>query len=140
MRAFITFNKGMMRMSIPVRAWLLSLVAVNLVIPLFFLERLEAQVIVGTLLISLVLMTGLTALAGFTRILGLGHILWIPMLFWLWTHLDQIPADDVFGVWIRALMILNAISLVIDAIDVTRYLAGEREEVVKGLEQRAVQP
>ena len=50
MHAFIKFNRGMMRMSTAVRAWLLVLVTANLVVPLFFLERLEAQVVVGTLL------------------------------------------------------------------------------------------
>jgi hypothetical protein len=130
MRAFVKLNKGMMRMSIPVRLWLLLLVTVNLVIPLFFLERLEAQVVVGAMLLSMMLMTGLTALAGFTRIIGLGHIVWVPMLIWLWVRLAEIPADDVFGIWVRALMALNAISLVLDAVDVGRYLTGDREEMV----------
>jgi len=31
-------------------------------------------------------------------------------------------------------MVLNGISLVIDAVDVTRYLNGEREEIVRGLD------
>ncbi len=30
-------------------------------------------------------------------------------------------------------MILNAMSLVIDVVDVIRYIAGDREETVKGL-------
>ncbi len=135
MHAFIKFNKGMMKMSTAVRAWLLVLVTANLVVPLFFLERLEAQVVVGTLLVSMMLMTGLTAAAGFTRILGLGHILWVPLLAWLWTRLGEIPADDVFGIWVRALVVLNAISLVIDAVDVARYVAGDRAEVVEGLDE-----
>jgi len=65
--------------------------------------------------------------------LGLGHIFWIPLLYFLGTHLDQIPPDDGFGVWVRALMVINATSLVIDAVDVLRYLAGERMEIVKDL-------
>ena len=134
MRAFIKFNKGMMKMPTPVRLWVLALVTVNLVLPLFFLERVEAQVVVGTVVISMMLMTGLTALAGFTRIIGLGHIVWVPMLLWLWARLDELPADEVFGVWVRILMVLNTISLVFDAVDVGRYISGNREEVVKGLE------
>ena len=133
MRAFIKFNKGMMRLPIHWRLWLLLLVTANLIVPLFHLHRLEAQVVIGTLLISMMIMTGLTALTGFTRLLGLGHILWVPLLYWLWTRLGQIPPDDVFGMWVRALMVLNALSLVIDVIDVARFVKGEREEVVKGL-------
>ena len=133
MRAFIKFNKGMMKMPIHWQLWLLLLVAVNLIIPLFFLDRLEAQVVVGVMLASLVLMTILTAFGGFTRLLGLGHILWFPLLYFLWTRLSQIPGDDLFGIWVRALMALNAVSLLLDAVDVVRYIAGERQETVKGL-------
>jgi hypothetical protein len=39
----------------------------------------------------------------------------------------------LFGIWVRALMMLNAVSLVIDAADVIRYVAGDRAETVKGL-------
>ena len=131
--AFIKFNKGMMRMLLPWKFWLMSLVAINMIIPLFFLDRLESQVVVGTIVASMILMTALTGLSGFGRLLGLGHVLWIPLLYFLWTRLDQIPADDFFGIWIRVLMVLNATSLVIDATDVIRYLAGDREETVKGL-------
>jgi hypothetical protein len=137
MNAFIKFNKGMMKMSTPVGLWLLVLITVNLIVPLFYLHRLEAQIVVGTMFISMMLMTGLTALAGFTLIVGAGHVLWIPMLIWIWTRLGEIPADDVFGLWIRALMILNGISLIIDAVDVKRYIAGDHEEMVKNLEHTA---
>ena len=75
------------------------------------------------------------ALSGFTRLLGLGHILWIPLLYFLWMRLGQNPADDFFGVWLRVLMILNAASLIIDVIDVGRYIAGDRSETVEALSE-----
>ena len=133
MRAFIKFNKGMLRMPVQWRLWLLALIALNLVVPLFFVGRLEARVVVITLLASVTLTTALTARFGFTRILGAGHVLWIPMLYFLWTRLGAIPAGDVFGVWIRALIALNVISLAFDGIDVIRYVAGDRAETVNGL-------
>ncbi len=130
MWAFIKFNKGLMRMPLPWRLWLMLLVMVNLIVPLFFLNRLEAQLVVAALLASMVLMTVLTAASGFTRLLGLGHIPWVPLLYFLWARIDQIPADDFFGVWIRGLMVLNAVSLLIDMVDVGRYISGERTETV----------
>ena len=133
MRAFLKFNLGMMRMPIPVRLWLVLLVTANLIVPLFFLGRLEAQVVVVTLLASAMLMTAVTAISGFTRLLGLGHIFWVPLLWFLWTRLDQVPSDTFFGIWLRVVMTLNALSLVIDITDVVRYIAGDREETVKGL-------
>ena len=133
MRAFIKFNKGMLKMPIPWQLWLMLLLTVNLVVPLFYLGRLEAQVVFAAFLAAFALTTILTGVTGFSRLLGLGHIFWVPLLLFLWTRLDQIPASDLFGIWIRTLMVLNALSLVIDAIDVVRYIAGDREKTVQGL-------
>ena len=135
MGAFIKFNKGIMSMPIYWQLWLMLLVTFNLIIPLFFLYRLEAQAVVGALVASMILMTVLTAISGFTRLLGLGHIFWIPLLYFLWMRLEQNPADDFFGLWLRVLMILNAASLIIDVIDVGRYIAGDRSETVKALSE-----
>ena len=133
MKGFIKFNKGILRMSLPVKIWLLLLVAVNGVAPLFFLDRVEAQAMFAAMMIGAMLMSLLTARFGFTRILGLGHILWIPLLGWLAFRLGQSSADDVFGLWVRGVMVVNTLSLVLDAADVIRYAAGNRKEVVAGL-------
>jgi hypothetical protein len=50
-------------------------------------------------------------------------------------RLEQNPADDFFGLWLRVLMILNAASLIIDVIDVGRYIAGDRSERVEALSE-----
>ncbi len=131
MRAFVKFNKGIMGMPILWQLWLMLLVTFNLIIPLFFLYRLEAQVVVGALVASMILMTVLTAISGFTRLLGLGHIFWVPLLYFLWMRLNQNPADDFFGIWMRVLMLLNVVSLIIDTVDVGRYIAGDRKDAVE---------
>ena len=38
---------------------------------------------------------------------------------------------EPLGIWIRTLMLLNGLSLVMDAADVVRYVAGERMETVR---------
>ena len=83
MRAFIKFNRGLLKMPLQWQLWLMLLVTANVVAPLFFLHRLEAQVVLGTILASMTLMTVLTARFGFSRIVGLGHIIWVPMLAFL---------------------------------------------------------
>ncbi len=133
MQGFIKFNKGVLRMSWPVKIWLLLLVAANAVAPLFFLQRVEAQAVFAAMMIGGTLMSLLTARFGFTRILGLGHILWIPLIGWLAFRLGQIPADDAFGMWVRGVMLLNIVSLMIDTADVLRFAAGDRKELVAGL-------
>ncbi len=130
MNAFIKFNKGLLAMPLPWRLWLLLLLALNLMAPLIFIGRVEAKATLGALLVSMALMTGLTRLSGFSRLLGLGHIVWIPLLSFLWTRLGEIPAADAFGLWVRAVIAIDATSLVIDAVDVIRYAAGQRAETV----------
>ena len=115
------------------RPWLMLLVAANMVVPLFFINRLEAQFVLGAFAASAIVMTILTGLSGFTRLLGIGHFFWFPLLLFLWLRLSQIPADDFFGIWIRSLMAINAASLVIDVTGVVRYLRGDREDTLKGL-------
>ena len=135
MRAFIKFNKGVMKMPMHWQVWLMLLVLANMIVPLFFLGRREAQVVIGVFVASAVMQVVLTSVTGFTRLLGLGHILWFPLLYFLWMRLEQNPVDDLFGLWLRALMILNAASLIIDVIDVGRYIAGDRSETVEALSE-----
>ena len=133
MKSFIKFNQGLLKSPLRVRLWLVLLLAANLAAPLFFLDRLEAQAALAALAASMVLMTALTGLTGFTRLLGIDHLPWIPMIAWLWSRLDQIPTDDAFGVWVRVVIALNSFSLVLDTVDVGRYIAGDRDETVGGL-------
>ncbi len=133
MRSFLKFNKGILRLPLQWRLWMMLLMTANVVVPLFFLCRLEAQIVLAAILSSLVLFTLLTARGGFTRLLGLGHLPWVPLIWFLGTRLGELPPDDFYGIWIRAVIALNATSLAIDAVDVIRYVAGDRKETVPGL-------
>ena len=130
LRAFMTFNLGVLRMPLGVKVWLLALIAANMVVPLFFISIRAAQVVVLTMLASVMLMTALTAWRGFSRLLGLGHLLWVPLLVYLWGSLPSYPFDTGLGLWLRVLMVLNAVSLGIDTVDVVKYLRGDRGELV----------
>lgn len=124
------FMLGVMKMPILWRMWLMLLMALNMIGPLFFLGRLEARIVLVTMVLNAALMMVLTGKFGFTRILGAGHILWIPLIYYLWTRLAEIPANQPFGLWLRVVMVVNCLSLVIDAVDVVRYAAGDRTETV----------
>ena len=49
------------------------------------------------------------------------------LVAWLWTRLDVAPAGSLFRYWLLATIVLVSLSLLIDAVDVTRYQRGERE-------------
>ncbi len=130
MNAFVKFTTGLFRMPVGVQIWQGFLVAANLVVPLFFLTRIEAQVVLATFFLSFMLMVMITWRAGFGRLLGLGHILFIPMIIFLLMQLNLHPLTEVYGIWMLSCVGLNGISLVLDGNDVVRYVAGDRAERV----------
>ena len=82
-------------------------------------------------LVSAGMMMTVAEVIGFTRLIGgVGHILWFPLLLFLWTRMGGYPAAEPYGAWIRVVMLLDAVSLVMDVVDFARYLKGERGEIV----------
>jgi len=119
------FMKAMLLLPKPWVAWVGLLMFANLLSPLIFINTFEGQVVLGTGLVSAMLQMGIFQAKGFVRLLGIGHGPWLPMLLWLWTRLDW--NSSIFTYWILALIGLNSLSLIIDAVDVTRYMMGEKE-------------
>ncbi len=109
------------------RIWLAILMFVNVVMPFVFYQRIEAQATFLAAMIGVSIGLIIFKTQGFTRLLGVMHISWFPLIYFLWNRVNQISADNVFGIWIRAVIMLNSISLVIDVIDVIRYIAGDRK-------------
>ncbi len=130
MKAVIGFTKGLMSMPMPWPVWLGLLVAVNVAGPIYFFEAFEAKVVLTAFLASAALMTAIFAAKGFVRLLGIGHIFWIPMVPWLWARFDQVEPGKLVGYWMIAVVVLNGISLIIDAIDVVRYVRSDRKPYV----------
>ena len=130
MKSMMKFTKTMMIMPIHWQVWLGVLVTANMVVPFFFIHMLEAQVVLAAAIVGMVIMSIIFNVKGFVRLLGIGHIAWLPLVFWLWTKLDHAPADSIFGYWLMAVVVLNSLSLIIDTIDVLRYVKGERRPVL----------
>ena len=117
-------------MPFPWMAWLMALAAVNMIGPLFFLGHLEGQVVLGVFVISAGLMIFLYASTGFTRILGAGHVLWLGLVPWLWSRYESVQPDEWLSYWVISVIALNGLSLIIDVIDVVRYLRGDRQPTI----------
>jgi uncharacterized membrane protein len=75
---------------------------------------------------GLMIMTAIFGAKGFVRLLGIGHIAWVPMIPWLWTRLDFTSFGSFFGYWLIAVIVLDSLSLIFDAVDILRYIRGER--------------
>lgn len=126
----IRFHLGLWHSPWPVKVWLVALAGSNMAAALF-LPRIEAIVTLLALGASLLLMSVLTARSGFTRLLGLGHILWLGLIPWLWHRGTVGSSPELFLLWLQAVIVLNTISVVIDVVDVMRYVRGERDETVQ---------
>jgi hypothetical protein len=135
--AFVRYHRGLGRMPMVWKPWLLALLNANMILPWLFATRIEAQVVFGVALFTGALFILLTAYSGFSRLLGLAHLPWIPLIVFLSTRLSIVPADTPYGWWLRAVIVLNAGSVLLDAANVVRYLAGDRDEMVAGLDYGA---
>jgi hypothetical protein len=107
-------------------AWVGWLGAVNMA-SLFFLRESEARWVLAAFVASFTLMNVLYYTSGYNRFLGLAHIIfWTPLLIFLYRRLTKLLGPRRYESWIRILLASNGVSLVIDYVDVLRYLLGDR--------------
>ncbi len=131
MKPLFDFLRTMMTLRKPWVGWIMLSMMVNMVIPLFYLGTLEGKVVLGAFVFGALLQGGIFSAKGFVRLLRIGHIVWVPMVAWLWTRLDAAPASSLFRYWLLATIVLVSLSLLIDAVDVIRYLRGDRDPYVE---------
>lgn len=108
------------------RLWAMALIVVNAG-ALFFLDTAYGLAVVGAALAGIAVMAVIHARLGFVRLLGIGHVFWIPMLIWFASDLPDRTAAPLLHDWVITVIVFNLVSLAIDAVDVGRYVAGERE-------------
>lgn len=88
-------------------------------------------VCLGVALLTAVVMPWLYDLWGYVRLLGLGHVvLWTPLLIWLWPRLHGLDGAARIVAWVFFLTL--GASLIVDYIDVLRWLLGERGTLIPG--------
>lgn len=76
---------------------------------------------------NMITMQTLFALNGYNRLLGLSHVLWwTPLLIYLVRQRPRLAAGSAVSRWVGILTATIALSLVLDYLDVVRYLLGDR--------------
>lgn len=130
MKVMMNFMKALLKLPRLWVVWVGLLMTVNMLAPLFFMTTLEGKVVLATMMASAGLMLFVFAQKGFVRLLGLGHVLWIPLILWLFGRVDFAIPDTGLEAWVLTVITLNGLSLVIDTVDVVRYLRGERQPTV----------
>ena len=69
MKSMMNLTRTMMIMPTHWQAWLGMLVTVNMVVPFFFIHTREAQVILATTIVGLVIMSGIFSVKGFVPVM-----------------------------------------------------------------------
>jgi len=128
-RAAIGFSQDLLRAPVGTRLWVGLLVVINAVGGSVFIRTLEGRLTLGTLMVGGLIMSLLHQRVGMVRLLGVGHVFWLGLVPWLVLRLDGI-APGPLRAWIWTVLSVNSVSLVIDVVDVARYLRGDRKSLV----------
>ena len=106
--------------------WVMWMVVINLGAIVFTWKKVEARWVVGAFLVNVVFMSFLFDTFGWVRLLGLSHVvMWTPLLVYIWRRRNAIDRVSLYGKYIVVLFATNAASLVVDYIDVARYMLGD---------------
>ncbi|MBN4077808.1 hypothetical protein JYT29_00570 [Nitrospina gracilis] len=126
----IRFMKAIFSMKAPWPLWIALLMALNMIAPIFFFETLEAKAVLISTLAGAGLMKLIFYKYGFVRLLGMGHIFWVPVVIWLASRFSEFSFESPFEIWILSIMVFNSLSLILDGMDVVRYINGDRKPTV----------
>ena len=122
--------EGILSMPIGWMLWVMWMMALNTASIVFCWKKIEARFVLAAWIPNGIFMTLLAEQMGYTRILGLSHaIFWTPLVIYLFTRRKNFEWGTIYGKWLYILLVTNVASLVIDYIDVIRYIAGDRDMV-----------
>ena len=124
------------------QAWVMLLVITHVTALLFVVRRRpegglairpEPVAIVLSFLAAGVAMSWLYQQVGYVRLLGLPHLVfWGPVWAWVLHRRHDLGARTPFAIYVRAYLLVAGTSLVIDLVDVIRYLAGDGQLLHRG--------
>jgi hypothetical protein len=114
--------------------WVLVLVVTNLAGILFVFGkdaggwkvRAEPIGILISFFVAAAIMNWMYGEFGYVRLLGSAHLIaWLPVYAWIVTRRRRIGLQSVFGKYIHTYLVVAGVSLIVDLIDVIRYLSGD---------------
>ncbi len=133
----MSFEEAIATQPVWVQMWLnwMGLVIVGTFIGLLFSKatRRDAAIILVSTILVYFAMTWLYQQVGFVRLLGLVHIIvWTPLVFYLWKRLASPLITKPFRQFIWIFIATIVVSLMIDYVDVARYILGEKASLIPG--------
>jgi len=125
---------AMMAEPLWLQLWVMLLVVVHLAALPFAVTRgagggwrprYQALAILASFLLAGAFMNWLYAQVGYVRLLGLAHLVfWLPVYVWVWRTRER-QSGTLYGRYVVVYLVVAGISLLIDSVDVIRYLLGD---------------
>ena len=105
------FNAGVRSLHPLWQLWVVGLLMVNGVAPMFFIGELAAVVTLAGMVSGGLLGLILVRLHGFTKLLGLMHLPWVPMLAAQVGLYPGFDGNDPYSLWLSLSVVVTALSL-----------------------------
>lgn len=130
-----TLNDAILTEPMWLQGWVGLLVIANLLALVFVATkqsgkwaiRKEAVAILISFFAAAVMMTWMYGRFGYVRLLGLPHLIfWGPVFVWLIIRYRKAEFAPPFSIYLAFYFLIAGISLVVDSIDVLRYLFGDK--------------
>ena len=113
-QAYRVFSGGFSALPWYWRGWVYLLIFVNGILPVIFLPKFTAIIVLVSALLGLFMGLVLTHAVGFSKILGLMHLPWIPMVLFQLYYLNQQNSLKSFhDYWLVASLVLSILSLML---------------------------
>ncbi|MBL4819729.1 MAG: hypothetical protein JKY98_01890 [Gammaproteobacteria bacterium] len=116
------------------QAWVMVLVIAQLGAVLFivgrdngnWIIRKECLAIIPGFFVAAMILNLLYAQFGYVRLLGLAHVIgWSGPFIWVLMRRKIIGFASVYGKYIHFYLLISGLSLIIDSLDVVRYIVGD---------------
>lgn len=121
-------NHGIKSLPIGWQAFVMCQSIVNVFVPIYFRDTIQGQATLVAFAASMVIGYLVVAKTGFSRLIGLCHLPWIPLAIWIGLQMPSAPSDHPMFYWMIALMVINGFSIIVDVVDVMRFIGGDRED------------
>lgn len=128
-QAFKEFMKGILSLSLGWQLWVGLMWVLNMVAPIMFLKHIEAQITLVAMMAGGMTGIALVKVQGFTKLLGVMHIYWVPLVLYLLQQVETLSPSDLFCKWMWSVIVVNSISLIIDAADVITYFRQKKSAI-----------
>jgi len=117
---------GILAMPLGWKLWIFWMMIINTA-SVAFLKEVPARICLALWIANGITMPLMAESLGYVRLLGLSHVIWwTPLAIYLFRKRKDFDRTTWFGRWAIAVLLTNSVSLIIDYVDVIRYIAGDR--------------